>query len=311
MGLARRYDFSFVCSSPEKRRSSHGGEISWQVQRSSASPRGMSFSGGLLGIGSDSCNPLSSPNSDLLTVALDSGGESYDAFPVLSCPFYESTTKGLKTMRIRMIVIAVGILSGVSCQSTGVTRASQTVDDLRTIKSDLTTGKSLIDASSSKLTTLAAAGGDMKTQYQAFVSSVNDLTQHAKKFESHRAKLESQRKAFLTEWDQKLNAITDELLRKKAEERKSQITDQFEQLSENGDETKKLFDSYLENLKNVARYLENDLNAGGLETITVEIENAQVQSTKLNGEIDEIVAELDSLVETMAAAEQETGTTSS
>jgi hypothetical protein len=169
-------------------------------------------------------------------------------------------------LNLFILATAIGLATG--CASTGNDKSASTVKSLA--KSSKLVDKStvLIDQTQAKLNDLVSnPNPDLRKQFDAFNSSVNDLGSTALEVSSEAGEMKAQGAAYFTKWDEETAKIQNEDIRHRSQERKQEVAANFARISQQYDDTKTAFQPFMSDLRDVQNFLNTDLTAGGLAAI--------------------------------------------
>jgi len=197
--------------------------------------------------------------------------------------------------------VVVAALSMMACKSTGVDRAEDTANAMKALYQSLEAAPAKLDAVTASLTELSKGEGDMIKQYETFTGDVDALLKHREAIRSLREKVNTNRDGFKQEWDKRLADIQDEDLRNRAMERQQATIAEFDKLSESADETKQLFEPWITSVTDVRAYLENDLNPGGVASVSDKVKAINKGAGKINDSINDLLKEVDDLAKRIEA----------
>jgi chromosome segregation ATPase len=195
---------------------------------------------------------------------------------------------------LALAFVAVGLVVP-GCQSTGADQASAVADKLRTLASELESGKGEIDAAIGA--TKIDAKGDLKAQYRNYVSKIDDLESQAKTIRALRTDIEESRDQYVQSARMQNAVINNTDLRKKGEAVTEELVEKFNALREKCDASRAHYDAMLKDLKDVAAYLDHNLNPAGIEAVEDSKEGAAKHADELKKGIDDVNADLKKLAD--------------
>jgi hypothetical protein len=164
------------------------------------------------------------------------------------------------------LIIATGFITG--CASDNYKKGASTAAALTKSADTITKGNTLIDESLANLNDLVSnPNPDLRKQFKAFNASVNDLGSTAKAIASNAEEMKSQGVAYFAKWDEEAAKMRNEDIRNRSEARKNEVASRFARISQQYDETKIAFQTFMSDLRDVQKFLATDLTAGGLAAI--------------------------------------------
>ena len=173
-----------------------------------------------------------------------------------------------KTWVINLFILATTIGLATGCASTGNDKSASTTKSLAKSSHLIDKGTVLIDQTLAKLNDLVSnPNPDLRKQFDAFNSSVNDLGSTARDVSSKADEMKAQGAAYFTKWDEETARMKNEDIRHRSQARKQEVAASFARISQQYDDTKTAFQPFMSDLRDVQNYLNTDLTAGGLAAI--------------------------------------------
>lgn len=188
-----------------------------------------------------------------------------------------------------------------ACQSTGVDESKATVDSLRQVREALSTAEKKIDNVVQSLNTLSKAEGDLSGYWRNYETAVRAVEADSERVAGLREKARASRVEYLEGWQKRSMSIQDADLRKRSEERRDASVRELDELSTEADEARESYSKWMATVNDVRTYLESDLNAAGVASVADKVERITREADSLKGELRSVMAELDQVIEAMAA----------
>ena len=139
------------------------------------------------------------------------------------------------------------------------------------------------------------AAGDLRVQYDAFVSASKDLDSSMKNLDSKVVALQSTAANYLNNWTNKMALIQNEELRKRSAERKDEVSGKLNEVENNYQGVKSSLLPFTSDLKDIQTYLGTDLTPGGLATIKDIVAKTKVDAVPLRDSIKTLQGSFTSL----------------
>ena len=204
-------------------------------------------------------------------------------------------------LNLFILATAIGLATG--CASTGNDKSASTVKSLAKSSKLIDKGTVLIDQTQARLNDLVSnANPDLRKQFDAFNSSVNDLGVTAREVSSKADEMKAQGAAYFTKWDEETAQMRNEDIRHRSQERKQEVAANFARISQQYDDTKAAFKPFMSDLRDVQNYLKTDLTAGGLAAIKNAAAKSASDAIPLKVSIGDLSKELKSLSQSMSTA---------
>jgi hypothetical protein len=178
--------------------------------------------------------------------------------------------KNMKTKKLilNLFILATTIGLAAGCASTGNDKSASTVKSLAKSSHLIDKSTVLIDQTQAKLNDLVSnPNPDLRKQFDAFNSSVNDLGSTAQEVSDKADEMKAQGAAYFTKWDEETAKMQNEDIRHRSQERKQEVAANFARISQQYDDTKTAFKPFMSDLRDVQNFLNTDLTAGGLAAI--------------------------------------------
>ena len=204
-------------------------------------------------------------------------------------------------LNLFILASAIGLATG--CASTGNDKSASTVKSLAKSSKLIDKGTVLIEQTQARLNDLVSnANPDLRKQFDAFNSSVNDLGVTAREVSSKADEMKAQGAAYFTKWDEETAQMRNEDIRHRSQERKQEVAANFARISQQYDDTKTAFRPFMSDLRDVQNYLKTDLTAGGLAAIKNAAAKSASDAIPLKVSIGDLSNELNSLSLSMSTA---------
>lgn len=177
---------------------------------------------------------------------------------------------GMKIKKLIVSLFAAAVAAGfvTGCATNNYNKSADTGAALTKSADMITKGSAQIDSSLAALNDLVSnPQPDLRNQYQAYVAAVDALDATSKNVASENEAMKTEGAAYFDEWDKEIATIQNEDIRSRSEARRSEVAARFVRISAQYDETRNAFLPYMSDLRDVQKYLSNDLTSGGLAAI--------------------------------------------
>jgi hypothetical protein len=186
-------------------------------------------------------------------------------------------------------------LALVGCKTTGVQKANKTVKAMDKNFAIVKSAPDRITAVTDSLNELIKEGGDMRAEFKAFDKSVNKLISQRDRFRKLKANVDSSKNSFVEAWAERQATITNDELRNRSEERRSEVIARFEEVNALVARAKAELEPWLQEIIDIRTYLESDLNPGGIASIADLIPKISRNAGPVKSKLNELITELDKL----------------
>jgi uncharacterized phage infection (PIP) family protein YhgE len=192
-------------------------------------------------------------------------------------------------LMVNLCAFAVVIGSLTGCATANYNKSASTAATLNKSSEMITQGSVQIDASLAALNDLVTnPQPDLRNQFQTYVSSVDALDATAKDVASENEAMKLQGAAYFNEWDNETATIHNEDIRNRSEARRNEVAAHFASISAQYDETRSAFLPYMSDLRDVQKFLANDLTSGGLAAIKEPAAKATTDATAVKESLDRL-----------------------
>lgn len=212
----------------------------------------------------------------------------------------------------RQLVSLTVAIAGVSilltgCGTTsGYKQADKTGAGIAEFRDEIVNGKKAIDATMKALSDIAAtANTDPRKAFEQYTKSVSNLESTAAKIRSRGQSMQEQGQAYFKQWEQELSQVSNPEIRSLAEQRKAKLQETFANVRKYTEPLKAQFDPWMSDLKDLQRYLGNDLTIGGVDAAKSLFEKTTLEGLEVQKSMDGLVAELNTIAATITPASAE------
>lgn len=210
----------------------------------------------------------------------------------------------MKLKRHSLTIITTIILATASfiggCATTGMDRSVKTSNSIRDVDTEIRKFMVQLDVTSSSLDVLVSPGQpDLKKSFKSYSEQVDKLDSEGKRVIKRLDEMKANSKEYFGEWEKQGDKYTNAEIRELSEQRRIKLAEIYAQVPAAGVGIKGSYNEYLTQMKEIQKYLSNDLTAQGVESITPvaakSVQNLAILKTSLQPvllALDEIKAEL-------------------
>lgn len=137
--------------------------------------------------------------------------------------------------------------------------------------------------------------GDLRNQYDAFVSATKNLDSSMADLDSKVAALQGTATDYLNNWTNQLATIQSEELRKRSAERKDTVQTQLNEVTASYQGVKDSLQAFTSDVKDIQTYLGTDLTAAGLNSVKDTVAKAKLDVLPLRDSIKKLQGSFASL----------------
>ena len=212
----------------------------------------------------------------------------------------------------RRLVLLPLVFLVVSCASSGVDRSSRAATAMKNATELLTKSRAQLDATNSALDRLTASSGkDLRKAFDNYAKQVKKQSDLASELVEARTRAMNRRDEYFEGWTKDAASIQDPELKRLALERRDSMNEAAGALIGSFESVKAALDTYLVSLRDIEKFLGNELTDGNVATLasTGKVAQVKTDSDLLRdrlGEAERVVADVRLRLEPGAMGQQPT-----
>jgi hypothetical protein len=184
---------------------------------------------------------------------------------------------------------AITCLTG--CATTGMDRATKTTNSMQTVEGDYKQASVQIDTTRVSLEELIKPNQtDMKKAYDAYTENVVKMEKSGKQLDTHTEKMRVKGNEYFADWE---SSYTNPEIRELSERRRIEIREGYVKISEASIGVKGTLKSYLTDIREIQKYLSNDLTPQGIESIRPVAQRALTDGDNLKETVKPVLIAID------------------
>ena len=182
------------------------------------------------------------------------------------------------------------------CATTGMDRSVKASNSIKEVDSEIRKMIVQIDATATSLDSLSITGNpNLKKSFVTYSDNVVKLDNEGKRVLKRFEDMKSQNNKYFAEWEKQGDTFTNSEIRELSEERRNKLAEIYAQVPAANAGIKGTYLTYLTDLKEIQKYLSNDLTPKGVEAITP-VANKSVQDLDaLKTSLKPVIAALDEI----------------
>jgi hypothetical protein len=194
-----------------------------------------------------------------------------------------------------MLLFATSAVLG-GCATTGVERSVKTSNSIQEVDNEIRKMGVQIDVTAASLYTLVNTGKpDLKKSFDSYTDNVARLEKEGTKVLKRIDEMKSKSKEYFGEWEKEGDTFTNSEIRELSEQRRSNLAGLYARVPAAGAGIKGSYHAYLTDLKEIQKYLSNDLTPKGVAGVSP-VANRSVQDLDaLKLSLRPVVAALDDI----------------
>lgn len=194
-----------------------------------------------------------------------------------------------------MLLLGTAAFLG-GCATTGMDRSVKASNSIKEVDSEIRKMSVQIDVTAASLYTLVNTGKpDLKKSFESYTDNLAKLDKEGTKVLKRIEEMKSRNKEYFEEWEKEGDAFTNSEIRELSEQRRSKLAELYARVPAAGAGIKGTYHAYLTDLKEIQKYLSNDLTPKGIEGIAP-VANRSVQDLdSLKISLKPVIAALDDI----------------
>ena len=182
------------------------------------------------------------------------------------------------------------------CATTGLDRSVNTSNSIKDVDKEISKMIVQIDATGTSLDSLVMPGqSNLKKSFGSYTDNLAKLDSEGKRVLKRLDEMKSQSKEYFGEWEKQGDTFTNPEIRVLSEQRRSKLAETYAQVPAAGSGVKGAYHAYLTNLKEIQKYLSNDLTPKGVEAITPVAQKSIQEREALKESLRPVVSALDEI----------------
>lgn len=217
----------------------------------------------------------------------------------------------MKTKYIRIVSLTATTLTAAvlmtGCGTTsGYKQADKTGAGIAEFRTEIVNGKTAIDTTMKALDQIAvSANTDPRKAFEQFSKTVGNLDSTANKVRKRAQDMQAQGKAYFAQWEKQLAEVKNEEIRNLAAQRRAKLQETFDNIKTVAEPLKTQFDPWMSDLKDLEKYLANDLTIAGVDAAKGLFAKTKAEGIEVQKSMDALVAELNTIAATLTPAKVE------
>lgn len=201
------------------------------------------------------------------------------------------TRKHSLTFFSLLMVGAVAFLGG--CATTGMDRSVKTSNSIQEVDDEIGKMVLQLDKTAASLDALVRPGQpEVKKSFDTYSDNVVKLEKEGNRVLRRMEEMKANSKEYFAEWELQGSAYKNPRIRELSEERRLKLAETYAKVPAAGAGIKVAYLAYLSDLKEIQKYLSNDLTPQGVETIAPVANNTVPDLEALKTSLQPVIAAL-------------------
>ncbi len=196
-----------------------------------------------------------------------------------------------------MSMILLGMLTVLGgCATTGMERSTATVNSIDDVDAEIRKMITNVDVTAASLDSLIKSeSAGLKRSFDSYSDNLAKLDAQGKLVLKRVAEMRSNSKEYFAEWEKQGDTYTNPKIRQLSEERRTKLAEIYTQVPIAGAGIEESYQSYLTNLKEIHRYLSNDLTSNGVSAIAPVTQTTYRDLERLKESLKPLIRALDDI----------------
>jgi ribosome-associated translation inhibitor RaiA len=202
-----------------------------------------------------------------------------------------------------LTVAAAQLFTAAEASAAGYKLADKTGASIAEFRDEIVNIKKEVDATVAALDKIVTtATTDPRKAYKEFDKAVPRIDDAANKAKKRGEEIKARGQAYFKEWEKELAAVNSMEIRQLADERKAKLQGIFGNIKTFMEPARDQFNPWLADLKDLQKYLSNDLTIGGVDAAKGLIAKTKAGGQAVQQTMDKVIAELNTIVATLTPA---------
>jgi len=208
-----------------------------------------------------------------------------------------------QSLALAALGVAGLILAHSSASAAGYKLADKVGTGIAEFRDEIVDVKKAVDTTMAALDKIVAqAAVDPRKAFKEFDKSVPDIDSAAAKAKKRGDDMKELGQKYFESWEKDLAGVNNPEIRKLAEERKTKLQATFGNIKAKMESARDQFRAWLANLKDLQKYLGQDLTIGGIDAAKELIAKSKTGGMEVQQTFDTVIGELNSVVAAITPA---------
>lgn len=207
-----------------------------------------------------------------------------------------------KTKTLVLCTLLLGTLVWLAgCATSGTKLATKTTNTMQTVEADYRQAALQIDATKASLEDLMNPGQtNLKTAFATYSRNVENMESIGKQLDNHSQKMTARGNDYFAEWEKQGATYTNPQIRELSEQRRLEMREAYMKIPEASVGVRASLKAYLADIRDIQKYLSNDLTPQGVQAIKPIAERAVKDGENLREDVRPVLAAIDHVRTEMA-----------
>lgn len=222
--------------------------------------------------------------------------------------FQNTSFAALLALALTPTPLAVGLATGVllansTAHAAGYKLADKVGASIAEFRDEIVGVKKAVDATMAALDKIVTdAAVDPRKAFRVFDDSVPKVDSAAARARKRAEDMKARGQKYFETWEKDLAGVHDADIRNLAEERRAKLQATFGNIRSSMEPARDQFNAWLADLKDLQKYLGQDLTVGGIDAAKELIAKSKTEGVQVQQMLDKVIAELNTVVATITPA---------
>ena len=213
----------------------------------------------------------------------------------------------MKTNSIKLIALVTTTLAAAAlfpgCATSGYQKADKTGVGIAEFRTELTKTKLAVDETVKALSQVAlTADSNPRDAFTHFSKSLANLESTSAKAKKRGEDMKAQGQAYFADWEKQMVEVKNQEIKNLAIKQKAKLQETFDSIRKVAAPLKEQFDPWISDLRDLQKYLSNDLSISGINAAKSLFTKTQKEGLEVQKSLDELMAELNTVAATLTPA---------
>lgn len=186
-------------------------------------------------------------------------------------------------------------------EKSGIDRSSVVIESMEKVHENVLTVKNELNEIETSLSEVIRTGHpDVQGAYTTFSKNVNELENSVDQLIKNSDMLKENSDNYLQSWQGEDDEYENSRLQEISEERRSELRVAFDEIQNSRSDTEQDLKSFVKDVKDIRNFLDNDLTAAGVESVTDLARDVLNESDELQDQLNEMEYALEDAMSEMA-----------
>lgn len=209
--------------------------------------------------------------------------------------------KLVKQPAVLIFALFAAAIGFAGCSSTGIQRSEKATTTMQTTDNDIKLVSVQLDATGASLDELIKPGqSDIRKAFDLYTENVSKIEKMESKFSKHSEEMQTRGKDYFEEWQKDGEKYKNSQLQQLSEQRRIELEEIYGKIALNSVGVKDAFKAYVSDVKEIQKFLSNDLTPNGILAIAPISKKVNKDGDNLKAAIKNIQPSIDRARSSMA-----------